>query len=116
MARVIEAKNDDAVRQPPPLRLSRVLHARRETVFKAWSTADHVTRWFSPETFTVSDAKVEMHVGGPFELCMRSPARSSAKETTVCGSLTIRRWAAIWPRLRSRMPTIPRRIGASGCS
>jgi uncharacterized protein YndB with AHSA1/START domain len=73
MAQAIESKDDAAVQQPPPLRLSRVFHARRETVFKAWSSADHVKRWFSPETFTVSDAKVHMHVGGPFEVCMRSP-------------------------------------------
>ena len=73
MAQAIESKDDAAVQQPPPLRLSRVFHARRETVFKAWSSADHVKRWFSPETFTVSDAKVQMHVGGPFEVCMRSP-------------------------------------------
>src|SRR6516162_4214959 len=62
------------VSQPSPLRLSRVLHAKRETVFKAWSCADHVKRWFCPETFTIPDAKVEMHVGGPFDVCMRSPA------------------------------------------
>jgi uncharacterized protein YndB with AHSA1/START domain len=68
-----EAKKDGAVQQPAPLKLSRVLHARRETVFKAWSSAEHVKRWFSPESFTVSDAKVEMRVGGPFEVCMRSP-------------------------------------------
>ena len=73
MAQAIESKDDAAVQQPPPLRLSRVFHARRETVFRAWSSADHVKRWFSPETFTVSDAQVEMHVGGPFEVCMRSP-------------------------------------------
>jgi uncharacterized protein YndB with AHSA1/START domain len=42
-------------------------------VFKAWSSADHVKRWFSPETYSVSDANVAMHVGGPFEVCMRSP-------------------------------------------
>ena len=46
-----------------PLKVSRVLHAKRETVFKAWSNADHVRRWFCPETFTVPDAKVEMRVG-----------------------------------------------------
>jgi uncharacterized protein YndB with AHSA1/START domain len=57
-----------------PLRLSRLLHAPRETVFKAWSSAEHVKRWFSPETFTVPDARVEMRVGGPFDVCMRSPA------------------------------------------
>jgi uncharacterized protein YndB with AHSA1/START domain len=74
MAQAIKSKDDAAVQQPPPLRLSRVFHARRETVFNAWSSADHVKRWFSPETFTVSDAKVQMQVGGPFEVCMRSPA------------------------------------------
>jgi uncharacterized protein YndB with AHSA1/START domain len=74
MAQAIETKEDAGAIQPPPLILSRLLHARPETVFKAWSTADHVKRWFSPETYTVSDAKVEMHVGGPFEVCMRSPS------------------------------------------
>ena len=73
MARIIEAKKDATVLQPPPLRLSRVFHARPETVFKAWSSAGHVKRWFSPETYSVSDAKVEMRVGGPFEVCMCSP-------------------------------------------
>ncbi len=56
-----------------PLRLSRLLHARRETVFRAWSEAEHIKRWFAPETFTVPEARVEMRVGGPFELTMRSP-------------------------------------------
>lgn len=73
MAQATDAKKDAAMRQPPPLRLSRVLQARRETVFKAWGSADHVKRWFSPETFTVSDATVEMRVGGRFDVCMRSP-------------------------------------------
>ena len=73
MAQANDATNNAAVGQPAPLRLSRVFHARRETVFKAWSSADHVSRWFSPVTYTVSDARVEMHVGGPFDVCMRSP-------------------------------------------
>ena len=73
MARTTETTPDATV-QPPPLRLSRVFHARRETVFKAWCSADHVKRWFSPESFTVSDAKVQPQIGGPFEVCMRSPA------------------------------------------
>jgi len=73
MARVIEANATATILQPEPLRLSRVFHARRETVFRAWISADHVKRWFSPETYFVSDAKIEMHVGGPFEVCMRSP-------------------------------------------
>jgi uncharacterized protein YndB with AHSA1/START domain len=75
MAQATEAKQSAAAQQPQPLRLSRVFHARRETVFTAWSSGDHVKCWFAPDTFTVPDAKVEMHVGGAFDLCMRSPAR-----------------------------------------
>ena len=67
------AQATEAAMQPAPLRLSRVFHARRETVFKAWSSAEHVQRWFSPATFTVPDATVEMRVGGAFDVCMRSP-------------------------------------------
>lgn len=63
----------EATTKPAPLKLSRVLHARRENVFKAWTSADHIKRWFSPETFTVPQARVEARVGGPFEVCMRSP-------------------------------------------
>lgn len=67
MAQAPEAKLE-------PLRLSRVFHARRETVFKAWSSADAVKRWFCPETFSAPDATVQMRVGGAFDVCMRSPA------------------------------------------
>ncbi len=73
MAQENDANKDAARQQLPPLKLSRVLHARRETVFRAWSSADHVKRWFCPETFTIPTATVRMEVGGPFEVCMRSP-------------------------------------------
>jgi uncharacterized protein YndB with AHSA1/START domain len=66
---------DDTSRkvQPAPLRVSRVFAAPRETVFKAWSSADHVKRWFCPNGYSVPEATVEMRAGGRFEVCMRSP-------------------------------------------
>jgi uncharacterized protein YndB with AHSA1/START domain len=42
-------------------------------VFKAWSTADHIKRWFCPAGYSVPEATVEMRVGGRFEVCLRSP-------------------------------------------
>ena len=57
-----------------PLTLSRVVHAQRETVFKAWTAAEHVKRWFSPEGYTIPEAEIEPRVGGAFSLAMRSPA------------------------------------------
>jgi uncharacterized protein YndB with AHSA1/START domain len=73
MARKTEAKETAAMQELQPLRLSRTLHAPRATVFKAWSSAEHVKRWFCTETFTVPVAEVEMRVGGAFNVCMRSP-------------------------------------------
>jgi uncharacterized protein YndB with AHSA1/START domain len=70
MAQLTEA----APLQPPPLRISRSFRARRETVFRAWSTAEHVKHWFSPQTYSVPEANVDMRVGGAFEVCMRSPS------------------------------------------
>jgi uncharacterized protein YndB with AHSA1/START domain len=56
-----------------PVRVSRVFAAPRETVFKAWSSADHIKRWFCPDGYSVPEATVEMRAGGRFEVCMRSP-------------------------------------------
>lgn len=47
MARATDAKPHELA----PVRLSRVLHARRETVFRAWSSVEHVKRWFCPANF-----------------------------------------------------------------
>lgn len=58
---------------PPQIKLSRTFAAPRETAFNAWTSADHIKRWFCPADFTVPQAKVETRVGGPFEVCMRSP-------------------------------------------
>jgi uncharacterized protein YndB with AHSA1/START domain len=59
--------------QPAPLRISRVFPAPRELVFKAWSSAGHVKRWFCPEGYTIPEANVHMHRGGSFQVLMRSP-------------------------------------------
>ena len=73
MTQGVEATSNAAM-QPPQLKVSRLLHARRETVFKAWSSAEHVSRWFCPQAYTIPEANVEMRPGGPFEVCMRSPS------------------------------------------
>jgi uncharacterized protein YndB with AHSA1/START domain len=56
-----------------PLVISRVFAAPREVVFKAWSSAEHIKRWFSPEGAEVSEAEVEFRPGGAIAVCMRLP-------------------------------------------
>ncbi len=59
--------------QPAPFRVSRVFSAPPMRVFQAWSNAEHIRNWFSPECFDILDAVVEMRPGGRFEWCMRGP-------------------------------------------
>ncbi len=59
--------------KPKPLVISRTFAAPRDLVFKAWSSAEHLKRWFSPEGFTVPEAEIDFRPGGVFDVCMRSP-------------------------------------------
>ena len=58
---------------PPPLVIRRRFAAPREAVLRAWSTAEHIQRWFSPGPFTIPEARVEFREGGEFFLVMRGP-------------------------------------------
>jgi uncharacterized protein YndB with AHSA1/START domain len=70
---VIQANDKRPAIQPATLRISRIFHAPREIVFRAWSTADHIRRWFAPSECTVPEAEVDMRPGGIFEARMCGP-------------------------------------------
>lgn len=53
------------------LRVSRVIAAERETVFRAWTEPDELKRWSCPEGATVDDAQVELTVGGRYRIRMK---------------------------------------------
>jgi uncharacterized protein YndB with AHSA1/START domain len=53
--------------------LSREFDAPRELVFAAWSTPEHMARWFGPKDFTLPFCQMDFRVGGNYRLCMRSP-------------------------------------------
>jgi uncharacterized protein YndB with AHSA1/START domain len=55
-----------------PFVISRVFAAPRDLVFRAWSTEDHMKRWFSPERCFVPEAEIDFRPGGVFAVHIRS--------------------------------------------
>ena len=63
---------NDGVRKPE-LRLSRVFDAPRSLVWKAWSKAEYVKRWFTPAPLTTPRCEVDLRTRGIFYLVMKRP-------------------------------------------
>jgi uncharacterized protein YndB with AHSA1/START domain len=53
--------------------ITRVFDAPRELVFKAWTKAERLTRWWAPKGCTTPFCKIDLRVGGVFHYCIRLP-------------------------------------------
>lgn len=53
--------------------LSRVFNAPRELVFKAWTDAAQISRWFGPKGFTTTTHEMDARVGGRWRFDMKAP-------------------------------------------
>lgn len=70
---MLQAHDDKTGIKPEPLVIARNFAAPRALVFKAWSSAEHMKRWFCPECYTVPEAEIDFRPGGVCAICMRSP-------------------------------------------
>lgn len=55
------------------LSITRIFHAPRELVWKAWTEPEYLTRWWGPRDFTAPVIKVDLREGGRYLYSMRSP-------------------------------------------
>lgn len=54
------------------LRVERQFRASPERVFQAWTTAEELSRWSSPDA-EPSDVEVDLRVGGRYRMAMKGP-------------------------------------------
>jgi uncharacterized protein YndB with AHSA1/START domain len=67
-----ERRNDTAAETAAQeLVITRVFDAAVETVWKAWTDAEHAIRWWGPKDFTAPFARIDLRVGGKYLFCMR---------------------------------------------
>ena len=52
---------------------TRLIDAPRELVFRAWTEARHLARWFGPHGFTTTTTVLEFRPGGVWEFEMHGP-------------------------------------------
>jgi uncharacterized protein YndB with AHSA1/START domain len=53
--------------------LERIVDVPRELVWMAWTTPEHLKRWFTPAPWTTVDCEIDLRPGGIFRTVMRSP-------------------------------------------
>jgi len=53
--------------------LSRVISARRDVVFSAWTDARHLPNWFGPADFEIETKEIDIRVGGLWRFDMVAP-------------------------------------------
>jgi uncharacterized protein YndB with AHSA1/START domain len=53
--------------------LTRVFNAPRDAVFRAWTAAEGLVRWFGPKGFECIVATLDLRPGGVFHYCLRGP-------------------------------------------
>lgn len=53
--------------------LSRLISARRDVVFSAWTDAKHLPNWFGPAGFEIETKEIDIRVGGLWRFDMIAP-------------------------------------------
>lgn len=67
--------------------LERIVDVPRELVWKAWTTPEHLKKWFTPEPWKTTDCSIDLRPGGIFHTVICSP--EGEKHSTTCCYLEV---------------------------
>ncbi|QMW04326.1 SRPBCC family protein [Spirosoma foliorum] len=56
---------------------SRIIHAPRKLVFRAWTEPDHLKNWWGPAGFTNTFTEFDLRVGGRWSFIMHGPEKGN---------------------------------------
>ena len=65
------------------IRISRLLNAPIELVWKVWTDPDHIKQWWGPNGFSNTITKMEIKPGGEWDLVMHGPDGTDYKNKSV---------------------------------
>ena len=67
----MDARSSAATEAARELTITRLFDAPRALVFKAWTTPEHLTRWWGPHGANVTHCEMDLRVGGGWHIRMR---------------------------------------------
>ena len=99
------------------VRITRVFDASRERVFQAWTDPDDVAEWFSPAPLTTprDSVRIDLRVGGRYELTMVMPDGAASALGSRSSSSTLRGCSCCAPT-PCRTPVCPSRPSCASSS
>lgn len=53
--------------------ITRIFDSPRDLVFDAWTTEEHLSKWWGPQGFTMTFQKFDMKPGGTWQFIMHGP-------------------------------------------
>lgn len=56
---------------------SRIVHASRELVYRAWTDPEHLKNWWGPAGFTNTFHEFDLRVGGKWRFVMHGPEKGN---------------------------------------
>lgn len=59
--------------QDKELLINRVFQAPRELVYKTWTDAEHLPKWWGPQGFTITTHEIDVRPGGVWHYTMHGP-------------------------------------------
>jgi uncharacterized protein YndB with AHSA1/START domain len=65
--------------------VTRIIDAPLEKVWRAWTEADQVSRWWGPEFYTSPACRIDLRVGGKYVFCMRAPQEFGGGDSYTAG-------------------------------
>ncbi len=80
------------------LQVKKVIKAKREKVFQAWTQPEIVKRWFAPGEMTVPDAQINLRIDGAFHIQMKgemdkTPTAIGVYKKIISNELLIFTWS-----------------------
>lgn len=75
--------------------LERTLDAPRDLVWKAWTTPEHLMRWWAPRPYETPECEMDLRPGGKFYTRMTGPDGFDAKGTG-CFLEVVERERIVW--------------------